>query len=619
MIELNKIQPLFWFNPFSIGPVAVASIQLNEEDRWDFTRVSSEVREILQNQLGSKQPIPENPRLRDFFLWTTVALQENWGVEQPVAKFFRNEETGKTYLTCAYADFATTDLILGTAVSISNLLCSRRGRKIFTLTSELSNIIANLDKQALPPATRAVLREATRRGIAWQRIIGNKPSIRFGHGANARIIGIDDIQAQSGFGTLHDNSIINGLLAKWKPDDIPIAMITGSKGKTTTCLMLSKILEAAGHTTGISSTDGLIINGEWTFKGDIAGPVGAGAVLSNSTITAAVLETSRGGLLQRGIAVPRCDVAALLNIKSEHLGVNGVKTPDDMLSIKRRVTDIATKKVVLNADDPLTRKLAFEYPAKSVIVFTRNDDPKLTEELEKRYSTILKFEESENGNQIVIIDNQIKSSLALVNSIPQTMNGAHRANIANAMAAAGLALALDIPLSSIRDGLQNFEMTKPGEPGRMIWLETSPFRVLVDYAYSADALKVVADTLSRIDIRGKRICFFSAGGSRSNKSFDDMAAAVADSFDIFFCFDRPGTTQDRPPGEHISRLGAGLKKCGVKQKQIFEISDPDEAMSKAIEIAEAGDLLTILSGSTDYLLELFERQFGDGQGPSNSS
>jgi cyanophycin synthetase len=86
---------------------------------------------------------------------------------------------------------------------------------------------------------------------------------------------------------------------------VPIAAITGTNGKTTTARMLAHIAKMAGYTPGLTTTDGVYIDGQRTVEGrhDRAGLGAHGA--ADPQIDLAVLETARGGLLRAGMGVPR--------------------------------------------------------------------------------------------------------------------------------------------------------------------------------------------------------------------------------------------------------------------------------------------------------------------------
>ena len=85
--------------------------------------------------------------------------------------------------------------------------------------------------------------------------------------------------------------------------DVPIALVTGSNGKTTTTRLVAAMWRTAGVTPGWSCSDGVWAGDEQLESGDFSGPGGARCVLRASGIEAAVLETARGGILRRGLAV----------------------------------------------------------------------------------------------------------------------------------------------------------------------------------------------------------------------------------------------------------------------------------------------------------------------------
>ncbi|MFT6403311.1 MAG: cyanophycin synthetase, partial [Pseudohongiellaceae bacterium] len=135
------------------------------------------------------------------------------------------------------------------------------------------------------------------------------------------------------------------------PTRIPIAAITGTNGKTTTCRMLAHIMKAAGHVVGMTSTDGVYIDGHLTVKGDMTGPTSAQIVLRDPDVDMAVMETARGGIVRSGLGYSSSSVAACLNVTSDHLGLRGVDTLEQLAQVKRVVVESATDTVVLNADD----------------------------------------------------------------------------------------------------------------------------------------------------------------------------------------------------------------------------------------------------------------------------
>ena len=136
--------------------------------------------------------------------------------------------------------------------------------------------------------------------------------------------------------------VIDMLFPQGTPSRVPIAAITGTNGKTTTARMLAHILKMAGYTPGLTTTDGVYIDGQRTVSGDMTGPVSARMVLSDPHIDAAVLETARGGLLRAGMGVAEVDVGAVLNVQADHLGLKGIDTLEQLAEVKRVVVEVAT-------------------------------------------------------------------------------------------------------------------------------------------------------------------------------------------------------------------------------------------------------------------------------------
>ncbi|MBA3556439.1 MAG: cyanophycin synthetase, partial [Gemmatimonadales bacterium] len=108
--------------------------------------------------------------------------------------------------------------------------------------------------------------------------------------------------------------VMDMLFPPGSPSRIPIAAVTGTNGKTTTARMLAHIHKLAGYHVGLTSTDGVYINGQRTVAGDMTGPVATRMVLSDPQVDVAVLEVARGGLLRAGMGVRHCDVGAVLNV-----------------------------------------------------------------------------------------------------------------------------------------------------------------------------------------------------------------------------------------------------------------------------------------------------------------
>ena len=161
-------------------------------------------------------------------------------------------------------------------------------------------------------------------------------------------------------------AVMDMLFPPGSPSRIPIAALTGTNGKTTTARMLAHVLKMAGHVVGQTSTDAVYIDGNVTVKGDMTGPVAASMVLRDPLVDMAVIETARGGIVRAGLGYRFCDVGAVLNVTSDHLGLGGVDSVEGLAEVKRLVVEVAKDTAVLSADNEHTLRMAAHTPAKHI-------------------------------------------------------------------------------------------------------------------------------------------------------------------------------------------------------------------------------------------------------------
>ena len=109
--------------------------------------------------------------------------------------------------------------------------------------------------------------------------------------------------------------VIDMLFPPGTPARIPIAAITGTNGKTTTARMLAHIMKMAGYTSGLTTTDGVYIDGQRTVQGDMTGPVSAQMVLRDPHDRhRGARDRARRPAARRAWACRDCDVGAVLNV-----------------------------------------------------------------------------------------------------------------------------------------------------------------------------------------------------------------------------------------------------------------------------------------------------------------
>lgn len=373
---------------------------------------------------------------------------------------------------------------------------------------------------------------------------------------------------------------------------IPIAALTGTNGKTTCSRMLAHILKMAGHVVGQTSTDAVYIDGNVTVRGDMTGPVSAKMVLRDPTVDIAVLETARGGIVRSGLGYMYCDVGAVLNVTSDHLGLGGVDTVDELARVKRVVVEVARDTAVLNADNEQTLKMAAYTTAKNLFYVTRNPHHELVREHIRLGKRAIVLEEGLNGDQIVIYDNGTQIPLIWTHLIPATIEGKALHNVENAMFAAAMAYALGKTLDQIRNGLRTFDNTFFQSPGRMNVFDEHGFRVILDYGHNEAAVGAMVDLVERLKPRGKRIVCVTCPGDRRNEDVRDIAQKVAGKFDLYICH-RDNNLRGRGPTEIPDLMRAALLSFGVPDDQIMIVPEELVALDTALSLARREDLVLV--------------------------
>jgi cyanophycin synthetase len=416
--------------------------------------------------------------------------------------------------------------------------------------------------------------------------------------------GICEVNAAPGFrmhvapseGAARDvaGPVIDMLFPPGSPSRVPIAAVTGTNGKTTTCRMLAHITKMAGYTPGLTTTDGVYIDGHRTVQGDMTGPVSARMVLADPQIDIAVLETARGGLLRAGMGVREVNVGAVLNVQADHLGIKGIDTIEQLAEVKRIVVEVATDCAVLNADDPLVLRMSGYVEAKSICYVTINPSHALVREHIRAGGRACALEAGVNGQMITLYERGRHIPLVWTHLVPATLEGRAMHNVQNAMFAAAIAFSLDIKLDAIRQGLRTFDSTFYQAPGRMNVYDEHPFKVLFDYGHNAHAVQAMAELAQRLDCTGRRIVVLAGPGDRRDEDLVAIAQAVAGRFDHYICR-RDDALRGRQPDEVPRIIAATLRASGVPDAAIAVIPDEQEAIDAALRMGRPGDLLLIFS------------------------
>jgi cyanophycin synthetase len=376
------------------------------------------------------------------------------------------------------------------------------------------------------------------------------------------------------------------------PTRIPIATITGTNGKTTTSRMLAHIEKMSGHTVGLTTTDGVYVDGERTAAGDMTGPTASQMVLKDPSVDMAVFETARGGLLRAGLGYRSCNVAAVLNVSADHLGQKGIHSLDELAAVKRIPIEVARDCAVLNADDLRCLKMADHTKAKRIAYLTMNPRHDLVKKHIQSGGLAAVLEQGINGDMITLYDGGHHIPLLWTHLIPATIEGKAMHNVQNAMCAATMAYALGEKVENIRQGLRTFDSSYFQAPGRMNIFDELPFKVILDYGHNPAAIQTMIDFIHRLDVTGRRICVLSAPGDRRDEDIRQIGTIAARGADVLVL-----RRDDHPRGRDLDEVPGILRSAaidaGFDEENIHLVPEEEKSVEVGLNLAQKGDLLLI--------------------------
>jgi UDP-N-acetylmuramyl tripeptide synthase len=436
--------------------------------------------------------------------------------------------------------------------------------------------------------------------------------------ANPRLIELEQLAASHGVTLLWDDDEASlGLgrhSATWPvrelPDpatldwasfaDIPLCLVTGTNGKTTSVRLAAHIVNAAGSSVGFSSTDYIAVNGRVLDRDDWSGPGGARNVLRQDKVDVAILETARGGLLRRGLGVVRADAALITNIAKDHLGDFGSRDLGELLNCKWIVSRAVAGqgKLVLNADDALLVGKAREYDG-DIVWFSMDPGNETIVRHVARGNVAFVLDD----NQLQIDSGGRREVICGVDDIPITLNGAARHNVANALAAAALTWGIGLSTADIRNGLQT--MSQADNPGRCNVYSVDGFTVLVDFAHNPQALQALLDMANRLQPTRISLCFGQAGDRPDDLIRELAGIAWRSGVHRVFVSELAKYHRGRSPGEVFAVIRDELVACGARAEQVEHHEHEIESLESALEWAEPGDVVVMIA--LERSAELYDR------------
>ncbi|MEX2425363.1 MAG: cyanophycin synthetase, partial [Thermomicrobiaceae bacterium] len=375
---------------------------------------------------------------------------------------------------------------------------------------------------------------------------------------------------------------------------IPITAVTGTNGKTTTCRMIAHIMKMSGKRVGLTTTDGIYIDGTQILKGDMSGPQSAQMVLQNPTVEQAVLETARGGIVRAGLGFDRCDVSVVTNVTGDHLGVGGVDTIEQLADVKA-VVPAATWNdgySILNADDEWCLKM--ERRARGDIIYFSMDEDNEHVRSHLRSRGIAVFLRRRGDSEtICLAEGKRETTVLNVVDIPATFEGRARVNVKNALAATAAAYASNISMQTIRTGLRSFSTSFFHSPGRLNLLEAGGYRVIVDYCHNVAGMQELTDFVGRLK-PSRALAMISMPGDRRVEDIERFGALAAEAFDEIIIRE-DYNTRGRESGEVAQILREALEAWGYPSGKISIVLNELEATDELMRRATQDDLIVLLA------------------------
>lgn len=400
--------------------------------------------------------------------------------------------------------------------------------------------------------------------------------------------------------------------------DVPVALVTGTNGKSTTVRMLGAILAADGRAVGTTSTDGIHVAGRLVAEGDWSGPGGGRSVLRNDRVEAAALEVARGGILRRGLPVEEADVAVVTNVAADHLGEYGIATVPELTQAKLVVAKAVRRRgaLVVNADNPplvaavgagdanvgaaADAAAGLDAPpaavaavaqaaAAEVAWFSRDADaPPMCQRV------------AAGGRGWTVVDATIvevtatgHAPIVAVDAIPATYSGSARHNVENALAAVGAARVLGVPPGAIAAALGGFTATVADNPGRANVFDLDGATVIIDFAHNPHGMTAIAAMAEAMPAR-RRIVLFGQAGDRGDDEIRTLARRVGALGPAHVvATEIPKYLRGREEGEIPGLIREELLADGLAGDAISIAPSPLDGVGAALDLAAAGDLLVL--------------------------
>ncbi len=395
--------------------------------------------------------------------------------------------------------------------------------------------------------------------------------------------------------------VIDKLFPKGGTGRIPIIAITGTNGKTTTTRLLAHIAKMFGHRVGYTTSDGVYIQNRLLMMGDCTGPASAEFVLKDPTVNFAVFECARGGLLRAGLGFKKCDVAIVTNVDSDHLGLKGIHTIEQLAKVKGVIpeTVLPDGYAILNADDELVYDMRRSVDC-NVALFSMDENNPHIKALQRKGGITAIYE---NG-YVTICRGEWKMRIMKAKDIPLTYGGKAKFMIQNILPAVIAANVQGISIEDMKVALESFIPSPSQTPGRLNLFEFNNFKILLDYAHNAAGMRALQKFTDELEATVK-VGIIAGIGDRRVEDNNEMGSIAAEMFDeIIIRQDKH--LRGKTEAELIKMLDDGIKMKDPNKKTTI-IPCEKEAITYAVKNAVKGSLIIMCSDVIPDALELVKK------------
>jgi len=366
--------------------------------------------------------------------------------------------------------------------------------------------------------------------------------------------------------------------------------VAGTKGKTTTANLITRILEKTGHRVAMFSTANMRLAGVESpnrEKLTTPSPFFLQKFLSQAVekgCDCAVIEVSSHALTQSRVWGIDFAKAVITNLMPDHLDYH--KDAAEYRDAHLGMIGPKTEAILINGDETESQKLKIKSQKYNLKVKIINFGTKKSDDLQ--------------GRDVQLNDGSVKFKAEYKNKNlgEFVLNIPGKFSVYNALAAISLGISEDLEPDKIRKAL----ISASGVPGRLEKInisEKQDFEVIVDYAHSPDSLRAVYEAI-KPSVKNRLIAVLGGTGDR-DKTYRAKAGALADNFaDIVIVTNEDPYSED--PEAIMDQVLSGIKNKTFND-DLFRILDRKEAIKKAVNLAVKDDVILITGkGSEQFMI-----------------